>query len=34
LPRIHFMRKLLAHAGKQGRRVVPTFIGAAFGSGL
>jgi len=25
--RIHFMRNVLAHAGKQGRRVVPAFIG-------
>ena len=29
-PRIHFMRNALAHAGKQGRRVVSAFIGTAF----
>ena len=28
--RIHFMRNVLAHAGKQGRRVVSAFIGTAF----
>jgi putative transposase len=28
--RIHFMRNALAHAGKQGRRVVAAFIGTAF----
>jgi len=28
--RVHFMRNLLAHAGKQGRRVVAAFIGTAF----
>jgi transposase-like protein len=28
--RIHFMRNALAHAGKQGRRVVSAFIGTAF----
>jgi putative transposase len=28
--RIHFMRNVLAHAGKQGRRVVAAFIGTAF----
>ena len=29
LSRVHFMRNLLAHAGKQGRRVVSALIGAA-----
>jgi hypothetical protein len=29
-PRVHFMRNVLAHAGKQGRRVVSAFIGTAF----
>jgi transposase-like protein len=28
--RVHFMRNVLAHAGKQGRLVVSAFIGAAF----
>ncbi len=28
--RIHFMHNVLAHAGKQGRRVVSAFIGTAF----
>src|SRR6185295_18256113 len=28
--RVHFMRNALAHAGKQGRRVVAAFIGTAF----
>ncbi len=28
--RVHFMRNLLAHAGKQGRRVVAAFVGTAF----
>ena len=28
--RVHFMRNLLAHAGKQGRRVVAAFIATAF----
>jgi putative transposase len=28
--RVHFMRNILAHAGKQGRRVVAAFIGTAF----
>ncbi|CAK0751389.1 transposase [Azospirillaceae bacterium] len=28
--RVHFMRNLLSHAGKQGRRVVSAFIGTAF----
>ena len=28
--RVHFMRDVLAHAGKQGRRVVSAFIGTAF----
>ena len=28
--RVHFMRNLLAHAGKQGRRVVSAFIATAF----
>ena len=28
--RIHFMRNVLAHAGKSGRRVVAAFIGTAF----
>ena len=28
--RVHFMRNALAHAGRQGRRVVSTFIGTAF----
>ena len=27
---MHFMRKLLAHAGKQGERVVSAFIATAF----
>ena len=27
---VHFMRNVLAHAGKQGRRVVAAFIGTAF----
>ena len=29
--RVHFMRNVLAHAGRQGRRVVSAFIGTAFG---
>ena len=29
-PRIHFMRNLLAHAGRQGRRVVSAFVATAF----
>ncbi|MBB2755829.1 UNVERIFIED_ORG: transposase-like protein [Rhizobium aethiopicum] len=29
-PRIHFMRNVLAHAGKSGRRVVSAFIATAF----
>ena len=29
-PRVHFMRNLLAHAGKQGRRVVSAFVATAF----
>src|SRR5579859_1655881 len=29
-PRVHFMRNVLAHAGRQGRRVVAAFIGTAF----
>src|SRR5512134_515620 len=29
-PRVHFMRNALAHAGKNGRRVVSAFIAAAF----
>ncbi len=29
-PRVHFMRNLLAHAGKQGRRVVSAFVTTAF----
>src|SRR5688572_6704495 len=29
-PRVHFMRNVLAHAGRQGRRVVSAFIGTAF----
>ena len=28
--RVHFMRNLLAHAGKQGRRVVSAFVAIAF----
>ena len=28
--RIHFMRNLLAHAGRQGRRVVSAFVATAF----
>jgi putative transposase len=28
--RVHFMRNVLAHAGRQGRRVVGAFIGTAF----
>ena len=28
--RVHFMRNVLAHAGKSGRRVVSAFIGTAF----
>jgi putative transposase len=28
--RVHFMRNVLSHAGKQGRRVVAAFIGTAF----
>src|SRR5207302_5119473 len=28
--RVHFMRNVLAHAGKQGRRVVAAFIATAF----
>ena len=28
--RVHFMRNVLAHAGKQGRRVVAAFIGTVF----
>jgi putative transposase len=28
--RVHFMRNVLAHAGKSGRRVVVAFIGTAF----
>ena len=28
--RVHFMRNVLAHAGKSGRRVVSTFIATAF----
>ena len=28
--RVHFMRNLLAHAGKQGRRVVSAFVTTAF----
>jgi transposase-like protein len=28
--RVHFMRNVLAHAGRQGRRVVSAFIGTAF----
>jgi putative transposase len=30
LPRVHFMRNVLAHAGRQGRRVVSASIGTAF----
>jgi transposase-like protein len=30
---VHFMRNVLAHAGKQGRRVVSAFIGTAFAQG-
>ena len=29
-PRVHFMRNLLAHAGKEGRRVVSAFVATAF----
>ena len=29
-PRVHFMRNVLAYAGRQGRRVVAAFIGTAF----
>ena len=29
-PRVHFMRNLLAHAGRQGRRVVSAFVATAF----
>ncbi|AWM29326.1 Mobile element protein (plasmid) [Sinorhizobium fredii CCBAU 25509] len=29
-PRVHFMRNVLAHAGKSGRRVVSAFIATAF----
>jgi transposase-like protein len=29
-PRVHFMRNLLAHAGRSGRRVVSAFIATAF----
>ncbi len=28
--RVHFMRNVLAHAGRQGRRVVAAFVGTAF----
>jgi len=28
--RVHFLRNVLAHAGKQGRRVISAFIGTAF----
>jgi putative transposase len=28
--RVHFMRNVLAHAGKQGRRVISAFIATAF----
>jgi transposase-like protein len=28
--RVHFMRNVLAHAGKQGRRVVAAFIATPF----
>ena len=28
--RVHFMRNLLAHAGRQGRRVVSAFVATAF----
>ena len=28
--RVHFMRNVLAHAGRQGRRVVSAFIATAF----
>jgi putative transposase len=28
--RVHFMRNVLAHAGKQGRRVVAAFIATTF----
>src|SRR6202140_166984 len=31
--RVHFMRNVLAHAGKQGRRVVSAFIAPAFAQG-
>jgi putative transposase len=27
---VHFMRNVLAHAGRQGRRVLAAFIGTAF----
>ena len=30
---VHFMRNVLAHAGKQGRRVVAAFAGTAFARG-
>lgn len=29
-PHVHFMRKVLAHAGKSGRRVASAFIATAF----
>jgi transposase-like protein len=29
-PRVHFMRNVLAHAGKHGRRIVAAFIATAF----
>ena len=29
-PRVHFMRNVLAHSGKSGRRVVSAFIATAF----
>ena len=29
-PLVHFMRNLLAHAGRQGRRVVSAFVATAF----
>ena|GEM_PF-5755997 len=32
-PRVHFMRNVLAHAGKSGRRVVSAFIATAFAQG-
>jgi putative transposase len=28
--RVHFMRNVLAHAGRQGRRVVAAFVATAF----